>query len=153
MVSRKPVLTRRRFIKGIAAIGGAGAAYSAMHVMGLFGTGQALAAGHTTAPLPNGSLSGKRVFVIGAGVAGLCSALRAARAGAEVIILEATGRAGGRSLTLRDGNSYQEVDWDTPTTMRFEQVGDVLPSDPDNYLNAGPGRIPQHHTRVLDYCR
>jgi monoamine oxidase len=153
MVSRKPVLTRRRFIQGIAAIGGAGAAYSAMHVMGLFGTGQALAAGHTTAPLPNGSLSGKRVFVIGAGVAGLCSALRAARAGAEVIILEATGRAGGRSLTLRDGNSYQEVDWDTPTTMRFEQVGDVLPNDPDNYLNAGPGRIPQHHTRVLDYCR
>jgi monoamine oxidase len=24
---------------------------------------------------------------------------------------------------------------------------------PDNYLNAGPGRIPQHHTRVIDYCK
>lgn len=153
MTSKRPLLTRRGFIQGIAAIGGAGAAYSAMHVMGLFGTGHALAAGDTTAPLPNGSLAGKRVYVIGAGVAGLCSAMRAARAGAEVIILEATERAGGRSLTLRNGDSYQEVDWAEPTTMKFEAVGNMPANDPDNYLNAGPGRIPQHHTRVLDYCR
>jgi monoamine oxidase len=32
-------------------------------------------------------------------------------------------------------------------------VGDVAPEDPDNYFNAGPGRIPQHHARVLDYCK
>jgi monoamine oxidase len=151
--TRRGQVTRRHFILGMAMLGGAGAAYSALHGMGLLGTGAALAAGNTTQPLPDGSLTGKRVFVIGAGIAGLCSAMRLARAGAEVTILEATERAGGRSLTLRNGDSFQEVDWAEPTTMTFEQVGDVAPDDPDNYLNAGPGRIPQHHTRVLDYCR
>jgi len=146
-------LTRRGLIRGIAAIGGVGAAYGAMNALGLFGPGTALAASRTTEALPAGSLEGRRVVVIGAGLAGLCSAMRMARAGAEVTILEATGHVGGRSLTLRDGDSYAEWDWPTPTTMRFERVGDVAPDDPGNYLNAGPGRIPQHHARLLDYCK
>ncbi|MCP4379977.1 MAG: hypothetical protein GY798_00870, partial [Hyphomicrobiales bacterium] len=37
--------------------------------------------------------------------------------------------------------------------MTFEPVGDVPPNDPGNYWNTGPGRIPQHHTRVIDYCK
>lgn len=140
-------------LHGFATIGGVGAAYAAMNALGLLGHGRALAAGDTTQPLPTGSLTGRRVVVIGAGLAGLCSALRLARAGAEVEILEATGRAGGRSMTLRHGDSYSEWDWNSPTTMTFEQVGDVPPDDPGNYLNAGPGRIPQHHARVIDYCK
>lgn len=144
--------TRRQFLSGIAAIGGTGAAYMAMSAFGLLGGG-ALAAGNSVGPLPPGSMAGKRVTIIGAGLAGLCSAYRLSHAGAEVEILEATGRAGGRSLTLRHGDSYSEWDWNTPTTMNFEQVGDVAPTDGDNYLNAGPGRIPQHHERVIDYCR
>ena len=147
-------ITRRQLLRGIGAIGGAGAVYSAMQAMGLLGGGKAFARGSdTTAGLPAGSMQGARVVVIGAGVAGLCSALRLARAGAEVEILEATGHVGGRSLTLREGDSYSEWDWNSPTVMRFEQVGDVPPNDPGNYLNAGPGRIPQHHERVIDYCR
>lgn len=131
--TRRGQMTRRQFIHGIALLGGAGAAYSALHGMGLLGAGRALAAGNTTQPLPNDdALTGKRVFVIGAGLAGLCSALRLARAGADVTILEATERAGGRSLTLREGDKYKEVDWAEPTTMKFEQVGDVAPTDPDN---------------------
>ncbi|MCP4384836.1 MAG: FAD-dependent oxidoreductase, partial [Hyphomicrobiales bacterium] len=145
-------LTRRGLLQGLAALGGVGAAYSALNAFGLVG-GNARAAGETVAPLPNGSLDGKRVVVIGAGVAGLCSALRLARAGADVEILEATWRVGGRSLTLRHGDSYRETDWDSPTTMTFEPVGDVPPNDPGNYWNTGPGRIPQHHTRVIDYCK
>ncbi len=145
-------LTRRVLLRGMAAIGGSGAAYMAMTAMGLLGRG-ALAAGDTTEALPSGSLAGKRVVVIGAGVAGLCSALRLARAGAEVEILEATARAGGRSLTLRHGDSFSEWDWNSPSTMTFEAVGDMPANHPDNYLNAGPGRIPQHHARVIDYCK
>ena len=153
----RPTITRRALIRGIAAIGGTGAAYSAMHAMGLFGSGQALAKGKgvfdTTAPLPNGSLDGKNIVIIGAGIAGLCSALRTARAGANVVILEATNHVGGRSLTLRNGDQFSEWDWDTPSIMKFEAVGDMPANHPDNYLNAGPGRIPQHHTRVIDYCK
>ncbi|MGY8997458.1 MAG: FAD-dependent oxidoreductase [Alphaproteobacteria bacterium] len=145
-------LTRRALIERFAVLGGAGAAYMALSTMGLLGGG-AQASDDTTEALPNGSMAGKRIVVIGAGVAGLCSALRLARAGAEVEILEATGRSGGRSLTLRHGDSYSEWDWNSPTTMQFEQVGDMKPEDPDNYLNAGPGRIPQHHERVIDYCK
>ena len=106
MQTRRPALTRRQLLKGLAAIGGTGAAYSALHAMGLLGSGQALAAGNTTESLPANSLEGKRIIVIGAGLAGLCTALRASRAGADVIILEATERAGGRSLTLRNNDSF-----------------------------------------------
>ena len=145
-------LSRRSFIRGLASVGGFGAAYTALAAFDLLGQG-ALAQGNTTAPLPGGSVRGKSVIVIGAGLAGLCSAMRLARAGARVTILEASNRPGGRSLTLRNGDSYREWDWNSDTTMRFEQVGDVPPDDDDNYLNAGPGRIPQHHARVLDYCK
>ncbi|WP_263289549.1 flavin monoamine oxidase family protein [Tateyamaria pelophila] len=146
-------MTRRAFIHGLASFGGIGAAYTALSAFDLMGHGALAAGGDTTAPLPNGSLQGKSVIVIGAGLAGLCCAMRAARAGAEVSILEATDRPGGRSLTLRNGDAYREWDWNSDTTMIFEQVGDVPPNSPDNYLNAGPGRIPQHHARVLDYCK
>jgi len=126
--------------------------------MGLLGPTNALSQtlsseNNTTAALPNKSLSAKRVVVIGAGLTGLCSALRLSRAGANVTILEATDRLGGRSLTLRHGDRFQEIDWLTPSTMRFETVDHMLANDPSNYVNAGPGRIPQHHARVLDYCK
>ncbi|MCZ6872472.1 MAG: FAD-dependent oxidoreductase [bacterium] len=86
-------------------------------------------------------------------MAGLCAGMRLARAGADVKILEATKHIGGRSLTLRNGDSYREWDWNHPTIVKFEQVDDVAPNSPDNYLNAGPGRIPQHHERLIDYCK
>ena len=152
MTSLRPKLTRRALIKGMAALGGSGAAYSTMAAFDLLWHG-ALASGNTTRGLPKGSLTGKTVIVIGAGLAGLCSGMRLARAGATVKILEATERPGGRSLTLRNGSKYREWDWNSDTEMVFEKVGDVEPDDDDNYLNAGPGRIPQHHARVLDYCK
>ena len=157
--SHRPALTRRALLRGIGALGGAGAVYMAMQSMNLLGPASALARtlpgeqGSTTEPLPNGSMDGKRAVVVGAGLAGLCAALRLSRAGAEVSILEATGHIGGRSLTLRHGDSFSEWDWGTPSTMTFEQVGDVAPNDRDNYFNAGPGRIPQHHARLIDYCK
>jgi NADPH-dependent 2,4-dienoyl-CoA reductase/sulfur reductase-like enzyme len=44
----------------------------------------------------------KRVAVIGAGMAGLASALELKRAGHDVTVLEAQNRVGGRIFTCRD---------------------------------------------------
>jgi monoamine oxidase len=74
-----------------------------------------------------------------------------------VTVLEAQNRTGGRCLTLRTGDTLTEdVDNElfgsTPgetQVVRFEwPVGDSQP-----YLNAGPGRIPSSHKRLLNYLR
>ncbi|MEU6201536.1 FAD-dependent oxidoreductase [Streptomyces sp. NPDC047061] len=49
-------------------------------------------------------LTGERVIVIGAGVAGLTAAFRLRQAGAEVVVLEASDRVGGRMWTERVGD-------------------------------------------------
>jgi monoamine oxidase len=86
---------------------------------------------------------GRSVLILGAGVAGLCAAYELDRAGYDCLILEAAGRAGGRSLTLRRGDTLREMA--APAQQcRF---------DDGLWLNAGPGRIPHHHVHVIDYCR
>ena len=91
----------------------------------------------------------KSVAIIGAGVSGFTSAYELTQAGFDVTIFEASHRMGGRSLTLRQGDSFNEVD-------RQELTCEFPTTDSNNndvYLNAGPGRIPQHHALVLEYCR
>ena len=84
-------MTRRQF--GAVAVGSSAAA--------------ALAA---CAPLDTeSSTSGDEltIIVVGAGVAGLAAARDCARAGAEVIVLEARDRVGGRIATLvREGFAF-----------------------------------------------
>jgi monoamine oxidase len=46
---------------------------------------------------------GRRVLVLGAGLAGLTAAFRLMRAGLEVVVLEGQSRVGGRVLTQREG--------------------------------------------------
>jgi monoamine oxidase len=98
--------------------------------------------------LPAGLGSGKTIVILGAGVAGLTAAyeLKKRNSGFTVIILEAQHRAGGRSYTVRTGDKIIEKHgndiWEQ--TCRF---------DKDQYLNAGPGRIPYHHTVALGYCK
>jgi monoamine oxidase len=74
---------------------------------------------------------------------GLCAAYELDQAGYDCIILEASRRAGGRSLTLRRGDSFRELGHEFQTCAFDEGL----------YLNAGPGRIPHHHVQVIDYCR
>ena len=82
------------------------------------------------------------VLVLGAGIAGLTAAYELEKAGYRCEIVEARARPGGRNWTIRGGTTDTDRDGVTQTA-RF---ADGL------YMNAGPARIPQHHT-TLDYCR
>ena len=136
-------MTKRRFLQSVGAAAGAGAVYRTMEALGLAGIGAAHAA--TPAPdLPAGSGQGKRVAILGAGLSGMTAAWELAKAGYDCTILEATGRAGGRSFTARGGDLLEEAD----SRQRAEfGGGDHL------YANMGPARIPYHHRTILGYCR
>jgi monoamine oxidase len=70
---------------------------------------------------------GKRVIIVGAGMAGLVAGYELANAGHDPLILEAQNRVGGRIYTLR----------------RFA---------PGLYAEAGAMRIPRVHDLTLGYC-
>jgi monoamine oxidase len=133
-------LTRRMLLGSMARIGGAGAVYETLAVLDFLRPPPALAAALS---LPGDSGKGKSVAILGAGVAGLCAAYELDRAGYDCTILEASRRIGGRSLTLRRGDTFRELGQD-PQVCAFDE---------GLYLNAGPGRIPHHHVRVIEYCR
>jgi monoamine oxidase len=90
-----------------------------------------------------GDPKGASVIVLGAGLAGMTAAYELRKAGYKVSVLEYRDRAGGRSWTLRGGDSYTELGGFTQH-CRF---------DPGLYINPGPWRIPYHHRALLDYCR
>src|SRR5258708_3623138 len=136
-----PEISRRTLVELIGHIAGAATAYSALNTMGLLVTPTAYAAPPQLAP---GSGTGKRVVILGAGIAGMTAAYRLAQAGYQCRILEARPRSGGRVWTLRGGDkivesdSTQQVDWEAHR---------------DIYFNAGPARISSHHGGILGYCR
>lgn len=136
MAHNPHTLTRRQLLYGLGAIGGAGAVYQALSTWGLLPGGSAHAAvrGDTATDLPSDALKGKKIAVLGAGIAGLCAAYRAANAGADVTIYEATGHIGGRSLTVRNGDAYKEWEWNSPQKVTFLDKGSNGKWGPDEKL-------------------
>lgn len=107
--------------------------------------------------LDQGCFHGRRAIIVGAGVGGLTTAyeLLAQESGMEVTILEANNRTGGRCLTLRTGDTLTE---DENSELFGSQAGQTQMvrfqrprGDSEPYLNAGPGRIPSSHKRLLNY--
>lgn len=130
-------LSRRRFIEMMGAVGGSAAAYHTMTSLGL-------AQGSVNAvPTLQGSGQGKSVLVLGAGLAGMSSAFELKKIGYDVRILEFNDRAGGRTWTLRGGDTYTELGGETQQ-IKFQE---------GNYFNPGPWRIPYHHRTYLHYAR
>jgi monoamine oxidase len=89
------VLSRRKFITQVAALGGMGVAFVSMQALGLAST---VVAG--PAPiLPPKIGDATHVAILGAGIAGLVTAYRLERAGFSVTLVEARLRTGGRNWT------------------------------------------------------
>lgn len=119
---------------------GLAGAYTAMEALGFVAE-----AGPYAGPPPASPEQGRgrRVVILGAGIAGLVSAWELRKAGYDVTVLEARGRPGGRVWTIRR---------DTVLTH------DHLPAQrcsfgAGQYFNAGAARIPSVHTGILSYCR
>ncbi|MEI5102691.1 FAD-dependent oxidoreductase [Streptomyces sp. PmtG] len=109
------------------------------------------------------------VVVVGAGYAGLCAALRLRTAGADVVVLEASDRVGGRTLTSRLSGGWSfdlgGGQWIAPAHTRFNALaraydartfightqGDHLfisKASPRRYTGAVPP-LPPHATALL----
>ncbi|WP_130732701.1 flavin monoamine oxidase family protein [Komagataeibacter xylinus] len=130
--------TRRQLLTRIGTLAGSAALYQAMTSMG-----HAQGTDFTAPPVLSGAKRGTRVLVLGAGLAGMLSAYELRKAGYQVQILEFQGRAGGRNISLRGGDTVTELGGAT------QKVGFA----PGNYINPGPWRIPYHHQGLLHYCR
>lgn len=133
-------LTRRRLLGDLGLLSGAGASFAAMQMLGITSPGSAKAAGFA---LPAGSGDGKKVVVLGAGIAGLVAAYELGRAGYGVTVLEARDRAGGRVWTLRGSERVEQLD--RPLQHANFSAG--------QYFNAGAARIPSSHHAILAYAR
>ncbi len=133
-------LSRRGFLNLEGRAGGSAALYQTMAAMGLLRVPEAYAG---PPRLPRKLGAGRRVAILGAGIAGLTAAFELGRAGFDCTILETRNRAGGRSWTLRRGDLVGEID--SRQRCRFD-------ADAELYANMGPARIPQHHQALLGYC-
>ena len=138
-------MTRRQFLTTVGKVGGSVAVFSLMGTMGLL-TPETLKAAEYTPPGKNdlhlSGRGGKKIVILGAGMAGLTAAYELGLAGYDCTILEAKSFAGGRNWTIRKGTSVSEIGSGRQTS-RF---------DNGLYFNAGPMRIPQFHV-TLDYCK
>ena len=134
----RTAVTRRQLLQLIGMGAGGSAMYQAMASLGL-------AAGSTYRDTPRlgAAPRGASVVVLGAGLAGMVAALELRDAGYRVQVLEYSGRAGGRCVTLRGGDRLVELGGDA------QQCG----FDDGLYINPGPWRIPYHHHGILAYCR
>ncbi len=132
-------ISRRQFIAALAGAGGPKAAWTGMRALGLVAT-PALA---TTPQLVGGNGHGRRVVILGAGIAGLIAAWELGKAGYQCTVLEARDRVGGRNWTVRRGDRIEMNDGSVQTCG----------FDAGHYFNAGPARLPSHHQTILGYCR
>ena len=133
------MLNRRHFINLVGAAGGVSAAYGTMAAMGLLPIPEAYAG---PPALPTGA--GTKVVILGAGIAGMVTALELGKAGYDCTILEARRRPGGRNWSLRGGDIVEEID--SRQKIGWDRADHL-------YLNPGPARLPHHHQGILSYCR
>ncbi|NJL87879.1 MAG: flavin monoamine oxidase family protein [Leptolyngbyaceae cyanobacterium SM1_1_3] len=154
-------MKRRDFLASVSAA--AGSVYASAKVLGaLDSRARANDGPGDEDDTPRGPLEdledgdGKSVVILGAGLAGMTVAYELMKIGGySITILEAQSRVGGRCWTLRDGDTYEEVNVYNPSLSQgatIRQTAKLSASGQKDYFNPGPARIPQHHI-TIDYCK
>lgn len=134
----KMPLTRRAFLHRAAAVGGSALLLNTLDAWGM-GIGSKV-----TAPPPlDAGGKGRKVVILGAGLAGLSAAWELRKLGYAVQVLEARPYAGGRCQSARRGFSLRELGGEEQR-CRFDE---------GQYINHGPWRIPLDHQSTLYYAR
>lgn len=126
-------MTRREFIEK------SGNSYLAMAALGFLPEAPAKPFHLPRNEKPNG----KKIVILGAGLAGMSAAYELGKLGYDCTLLEARDRTGGRIWTVRKGTSETEIGGEKQ----------VCQFDEGYYLNAGAARIPHHHHLTVQYCR
>lgn len=138
-------MSRRQFLSTVGKIGGGAAVFSVMGTLGLLSPETMKAADYE--PPDKGVLNlsgrgGKKIVILGAGIAGMTAAYELGQAGFDCTILEARARSGGRIWSVRRGTTVTEIG----AQKQVARFANGL------YLNAGPMRIPQFHV-TMEYIR
>ncbi|MBN8818131.1 MAG: NAD(P)/FAD-dependent oxidoreductase [Sphingomonas sp.] len=130
-------MSKRDLLAMIGKTAGASAMYMAMSSFG-----QAQASNFKGPIKLDGDAKGATVLILGAGVAGMTAALELSKAGYKVQVLEYNDRVGGRSWTLKGGDTFTELGG----------AKQLCQFSAGNYINPGPWRIPWHHHGLIHYC-
>ncbi|MDQ2989142.1 MAG: flavin monoamine oxidase family protein [Pseudomonadota bacterium] len=131
-------VSRRDFLYRAAAVGGSALLLNTMSAWGMGINSTASAP-----PQLSGSGKGKKVVILGAGLAGMTAAYELGKLGYQCQVLEARAFAGGRCQTARKGFTLQELGGESQACA----------FDEGQYINHGPWRIPLHHQSTLHYTR
>ncbi|MCF2948631.1 FAD-dependent oxidoreductase [Paraglaciecola aquimarina] len=134
-------ITRRQFLSYVGAAGGSSALLKTSLALGMMPE-DSYSGPVTIKPADPGNKP--TALILGAGIAGLATALELEKAGYHVTMLEASFRAGGRNLTVRNGDKIDEMG--NPQICQFDKQDNL-------FFNCGPARIPGHHRRILHYCK
>lgn len=131
-------LTKRDFLTSIGMIGGSAAMYTALQGLNL-----AHASSMKAPPKMVNPGTGKKLIILGAGLAGMVTAIEMSKKGYDCQLIEARNIPGGRCQTARKGSVIQDVGGE-------KQICNFTDGQ---YLNHGPWRIPAEHHSTLYYCR
>ena len=137
------MLTKRQLLQYVGSTVGAAGVYRTMAALGMLSV-SSLTGCSSPSAVSQSMGHGKRVVILGAGIAGLVVAYELDKMGYDCTVLEATARAGGRNLTVRRGDVIEE--FDGMQRVSFDDKRHL-------YANMGPARIPYHHRTILDYCK
>lgn len=134
-------LTRRALLGLLARAGGSAAVLNTGAALGLLPVTARAAMPQLT---PLATPGQQKVVILGAGLSGLTALHELSKAGYDALLLEASHRPGGRSLTVRSGDVIDEVG--NRQVCEFDNESHL-------YFNCGPARIPSTHRMILQYCR